>query len=113
MRGDVSVVPLVQGLHAQEVGRGCVGRNRAPLVPEKRGCVIRGGVHCPFADVVVVRDNSVLDNRRRHFEVGVGSAASWVIEGDEVVNNVGRKTGSPNDRVACGSEGSLPEVSRQ
>jgi hypothetical protein len=82
-------------------------------MPEKHGSVIHGGVQCSFADIVVVSNDVMLHERCRHFEVGVGSAASWILEGDKVIDNVRGETASPNYRVACSHGGSLREVSRQ
>jgi hypothetical protein len=105
VRWDISVEVLVQGLQPQKVCRGHVRRNRAPLVPEQRWCVICGGVHCSFADIVVAGYDVVLHERCRHFEVGIGSAALRILESDKVVDDVRRETALPDNRVACGSGG--------
>ena len=62
------------------------------MVPEKRGSIIRGGVHRAFADIVVVGDDVMLHERCRHFEVGIGGATARILEGDKIVDNVWRET---------------------
>jgi hypothetical protein len=94
---------LVQGLHPQEVRRGCVRRNGAPLMPVKHWSVIRGSVHRSFTDIVVVGDDVMLHECCRHFEVGIGGAASRILESDKVIDNVRGEMASPNNWVACGS----------
>jgi hypothetical protein len=81
-------------------------------MPEKRWSIIRGGVHCSFADIVVVGNDVMLHERCRHFEVGIGSAAVRILESDKVVDDVWGETASPNNRVASGSSSALWEVSR-
>jgi hypothetical protein len=93
---------LVQGLHSQEVCWGCARGNRAPLMPEKCWSVIHGGVHCSFADIVVVSDDVMLHERCCHFKVGIGGAPTRILKGDRVIDNVWGKMASTN-RVAHGS----------
>ena len=68
-------------------------------MPEECGRVVGGCVKGAFAHVVVGGKDIVLYNGGRQFQIGIGSAAPRILEGDEITDDVGWETTAPDQGV--------------
>ena len=79
--GQVSVVPLVEGCQAQEIGSGASGGSGALTMPIQSGCVVREVVDGLLPDVSSLGQDIQLGNGAGQLQVTVGDGARGVVKG--------------------------------
>jgi hypothetical protein len=80
------MVALVERLKAEEISGGLRGGGGALALPPDVGCVVMEVVNCVASGVEVLRNDVVLRDGPRQFEVAVGDVAAPVGGRDEPVD---------------------------
>jgi hypothetical protein len=93
---DVSMMTLMEGLGAEEVGGGACRGSGAFALPEQSGSVVGLGKDGAFADVETLGGRLVVEEATSEFEVAVGDGAMWVAPTDKVGRD-GRVKGDAPD----------------
>ena len=96
---EAALEALVEGLETEQTGRCRRGCSRAFSLPGHCWGVVRTTRHGAFSHIVMVGCDIVLCDSRCKLEVGVRNLPRAIIEGHKVLDNIGFKARSPENRT--------------
>lgn len=97
MARDITEMALVQGLEAEQVGRGANGRGGAFALPVHGGGVVMEVVGCALSDIRGMGQDVMVQEGASELQVAIVDGAMAVAGGDKQGRDGGIKLGPPKN----------------